>query len=149
MHYSFRVKAYQPPLRELLIGLWEQSVLATHHFLNREDFLAIKSLVKQINFEALDVYVLLDGATLAGFSGIAGNKLKMLFIAPDYQGKRAGTTLVQHAINSHNVQRVDVNEQNTPALQFYRKQGFDVFDRSETDEMGKPYPIFKMKLVHR
>lgn len=41
---------------------------------------------------------------------------------------------------------VDVNEQNPDALSFYRKRGFSVISRDETDESGRPFPILHLEL---
>jgi putative acetyltransferase len=41
---------------------------------------------------------------------------------------------------------VDVNEENLNAVQFYKKFGFQVYDKIEEDPEGKDYPILKMKL---
>ena len=41
---------------------------------------------------------------------------------------------------------MDVNEQNEQAVGFYEHYGFEVFDRSETDGMGDPFPILHMRL---
>ena len=42
--------------------------------------------------------------------------------------------------------KVDVNEQNEKALQFYLHLGFQVIGRDETDSMGKPFPILHLQL---
>lgn len=42
---------------------------------------------------------------------------------------------------------VDVNEQNEQAVGFYKRMGFTINGRTDTDGLGKPYPILQMKLV--
>ena len=70
----------------------------------------------------------------------------MLFIDPSHIGKGVGKVLLQNAINELNVNKVDVNEQNQKAQDFYLHQGFEIIGRSELDASGKPYPILHMKL---
>jgi putative acetyltransferase len=41
---------------------------------------------------------------------------------------------------------VDVNEQNTQGVGFYRHLGFVETGRSETDDQGRPYPLLHLKL---
>ena len=41
--------------------------------------------------------------------------------------------------------KVDVNEQNPRAREFYEKIGFNIVNRSELDGQEKPYPILHMK----
>jgi putative acetyltransferase len=70
----------------------------------------------------------------------------MLFVDARYIGKGVGKLLLLHAITNLHVTRVDVNEQNEKALQFYEHFGFKVTSRSELDGSGKPYPILHMQL---
>ncbi|RDV12574.1 GNAT family N-acetyltransferase [Pontibacter diazotrophicus] len=41
---------------------------------------------------------------------------------------------------------VDVNEQNTKAVEFYQKLGFETYERTAQDDQGKDYPLLRMKL---
>ncbi len=53
--------------------------------------------------------------------------------------------LLQYGIKNFDVNDLRVNEQNPRAKKFYEKNGFIVYDRSEIDEQGNPYPILFMK----
>jgi putative acetyltransferase len=70
----------------------------------------------------------------------------MLFIHPNYRGKKIGKLLLDFAIAKFAVTKVDVNEQNEQAVGFYLSSGFKIISRSETDSSGKPYPILHMEL---
>ncbi|WP_267461661.1 GNAT family N-acetyltransferase [Klebsiella pneumoniae] len=41
-------------------------------------------------------------------------------------------------------QTTNVNEQNEQAVGFYQKMGFRVTGRSETDDLGQPYPLLNL-----
>ena len=41
---------------------------------------------------------------------------------------------------------MDVNEQNPGAYHFYKRMGFTVYERSETDDQGNPFPILRLCL---
>ncbi|WP_353784406.1 GNAT family N-acetyltransferase [Corynebacterium sp.] len=69
----------------------------------------------------------------------------MLFIDDSYRGKGIGTMLLNHAIAEQSVTKVDVNEQNIQAAEFYRHRGFQVISRSETNEAGRPYPLLHLQ----
>ena len=60
---------------------------------------------------------------------------------------QVGKTLLQHAISEHNVRKVDVNEQNEQAVQFYKHMDFEVTGRSPLDSLGKPFPLLHMQLL--
>lgn len=79
--------------------------------------------------------------------GIEGRKLEMLFISPEEMGKGIGRQLILWAMENYAVNEVDVNEQNPQARGFYEHMGFHVFERSETDGQGNPYPILHMRYV--
>lgn len=87
-----------------------------------------------------------ESGKLIGFSGVADQRLEMLFIHPDYFGQGIGKKLLENSITEFAVTQVDVNEDNPQALGFYEKQGFKVVGRSEKDPSGKPYPILHMEL---
>ena len=55
--------------------------------------------------------------------------------------------LVEHARATRGELTVDVNEQNTGAVDFYAACGFVVEGRSELDGTGRPYPLLRMRLA--
>ena len=130
-----------------LVRVWESSVKATHHFLKEEDFKEIKSALKGEYFPAVDLKCLKDETgKIIAFSGVYGNKLEMLFVHADMRGKGAGKMLLSYAIQKSDISKVDVNEQNIQAVEFYKKHGFSIVKRNELDGQGKPYPILEMEL---
>lgn len=140
------IKAGDDSLTEPFIRLWEASVKATHAFLAEEDRLFYQSFLP-VAFTEVDMFYLAasDGSP-AGFIGIAGDKIEMLFIHPSAQGQGLGKRLMNFAIQSRQACRVDVNEQNVRALGFYYKLGFELIGRDAEDGYGKPYPILHLRL---
>lgn len=130
-----------------LTALWEASVRATHHFLTEEDILKPVPFVKKGLCNVPTLVVVGDNNTFAGFTGIEGGKIEMLFVSPDCFGKGTGRELAEFAVLHCGVRYVDVNEQNPQAAGFYRHIGFEVYERTETDEQGNPFPILKMRLL--
>jgi putative acetyltransferase len=131
-----------------LIALWERSVRATHHFLPEEDIERFKPLIVEHFFPSVQLFGMVDEqGRILGFCGVSGDKLEMLFVAPDFLGKGIGKLLLQHAIHVMGIRFVDVNEQNPSAVGFYLYQGFRVDSRDELDEQGNPYPILHLSLA--
>lgn len=77
---------------------------------------------------------------------VSEGNLEMLFIAGDLRGKGYGRKMLEHAIQYLNATKVDVNEQNTQAVEFYKKFGFKVVNRTDKDSEGRDYPILKMEI---
>lgn len=130
-----------------VVDVWESSVRATHHFLKEEDIEYFKPLILNTYLDAVELRCIRNKeGKIIGFLGVAEQNLEMLFIDPEYRGKKIGKTLLNYSINKLNVTKVDVNEQNEQAVGFYKHCGFEIINRSELDSSGKPYPILHMEL---
>ncbi|MDF2904253.1 MAG: yjaB [Bacillus sp. (in: firmicutes)] len=129
-----------------LITIWENSVRATHNFITEEDIQHYKPLILEEYFYRVDLFCYKDeNFKIYGFMGVVADKLEMLFIDNCERGKGIGKQLLLFAVNKKNVEKVDVNEQNTQAVDFYKHMGFKVVGRSDVDATGKEYPILFME----
>ena len=140
------IKERTPLLIEKLLRVWESSVKSTHLFLSADEINSIKEYVPQA---LRDVPVLavaeIENGIPAGFMGISGHKLEMLFVADGNRGQGIGKQLLQYGIKNYAVNELAVNEQNPSARGFYEHSGFKVYKRTELDEQGNPYPLLYMK----
>lgn len=144
-----KIDEYNDNYKEQILSVWENSVLATHDFLASSDFEEIKELVKDINFNDFQVFCLTNENRVLGFIGVANKKIEMLFLDPIYFGQGLGQKLLNFAVTELNADTLDVNEQNTRALKFYQKFGFETFERTDKDDQGRNYPLLRMKLVKK
>lgn len=130
-----------------LVACWRASVEATHVFLTPDDIERIAGYVPNEIASVAHLAVCRDeNGQVVGFIGVDGTMIEMLFIHPSRRGCGLGSFLLDHAVSEHGATLVDVNEQNEQAVGFYEHYGFEVFDRSETDAMGDPFPILHMRL---
>lgn len=128
-----------------IIRVWEKSVRASHHFLSESDIDEIRSKMPTHYLPNVTLYVVRDkNDAIAGFIGLSGDMIEMLFIAPECQGSGIGASLIEFALGK-GIDKVDVNEQNVRAFEFYRKHGFDMIGRDALDSMGRPFPILHLK----
>jgi putative acetyltransferase len=146
-HLQTDIKPYEEKFRQQMLSLWERSVLATHTFLSPEDFISIKEIVQSIDFRAFDVYCLVQQDKVIGFLGAAEKKVEMLFLDPLFFGQGFGKKLMEFAMTELKADKVDVNEQNSNAVTFYKKLGFVTYERTEKDDQGREYPLLRMKLL--
>lgn len=133
-------------LVNVLVGLWDKSVRASHHFLAEVDIRHLTPFVGEAIWGVETLLVMYQGNRPLAFMGVENRKIEMLFVAPGCFGNGFGKQLVRIAIEQYGVCYVDVNEQNPQAEGFYRHLGFRTFERTETDGQGNPFPILKMKL---
>ena len=129
-----------------VVALWEITVRETHDFLKEEDISFFKPLILNTYLNAVELRCIRsESGEIYGFSGVSEGNLEMLFVHPHQMGKGIGKALLSYAIEHHQVTKVDVNEQNPNAMEFYARNGFTVVGRSELDGTGKPYPIVHMR----
>ena len=131
-------------LKGELIDVWEKSVRSSHHFLKKEDLEYYCPRIRDIYFDAVDLYVIRNPHMVA-FMGLSEDMVEMLFVLPAEKGKGYGSTLLNYAFEEKHIRKIDVNEQNTEAYQFYINRGYHVIARDEVDADGKPYPIIHLE----
>ena len=128
-----------------LAAIWERSVMATHDFLKENGFKEIKAALIPDYFPNVDLYAIADNDEYAGFIGLSSDSIEMLFIDSDRRSMGYGSALIEFA-KRQGATKVDVNEQNPTALNFYKAKGFRIIDRDETDDAGRLYPILHLSL---
>jgi putative acetyltransferase len=148
MHLQPGVFPIQPEDFPRVVEVWEASVRATHHFVSEADIQFFKPLVRNALPNAPAIACVRDNTgQAAGFIGVSGQNVDMLFIHPDARGQGAGKRLMNYAVSTLGATTVDVNEQNGQAVGFYLHLGFNVVGRSERDGTGKPYPLLHLRLA--
>lgn len=151
----FRIAMARPPIRPagpadhpLMLELWERSVRATHGFLTEKDIVELRPHVSR-GFEssAVEWFVACDeGDQAIGFLAYRSGCIEGLFVDPRHHRRGIGGFLVAYAqALAVGPLRLDVNEGNPGAVDFYRSQGFVVVGRSPTDGEGRPFPILHME----
>lgn len=147
MNTGYLIEAATPATFPDIAAVWEASVRATHHFLKEEDITFLRPLILHEFLYAVSVYVAKDkSGKIVGFLGVAEDKIEMLFLHPSVRGQGLGSQFLTFAVGQLKADKVDVNEQNEQAVGFYLHHGFRITGRSETDAMGKLYPILHMQL---
>lgn len=127
-----------------VLEIWRDSVDATHHFLSKEDRVAIEGEVVSF-LPDVPLWVAVDDQDRPlGWMLLDGDRMEALFIDPVSRGEGVGRALVQHALSLRSTIFTDVNEQNLQAVGFYEHLGFVPIGRSERDGQGRPYPLIHL-----
>jgi putative acetyltransferase len=87
-----------PECYRVLTGIWRRSVEATHHFLTIADIDYYAPKVEFDYLPAMQIRMAMVDSTTAGFSGIDGDRLEMLFIDDRFRGKGVGSALLEDAL---------------------------------------------------
>ena len=80
------------------------------------------------------------------FMGVDQGRLEMLVRSPTERRKGLGKQLLRSGIQNYGDRTLTVNEQNPQAVGFYEHLGFEIYQRTEHDEEGNPYPLLYMRL---
>lgn len=133
-----------------IMEIWASAVKATHDFLAPSDFDLFQVLIPEEFLPHLDAFVLADeNGVLQAFFGTSEDNLEMLFVEDASRGKGIGKIAIAYVLDVLQVYKVDVNEQNHQALEFYRARGYVQTGRSERDGMGKAYPLLHLHYPHK
>lgn len=131
-------------LRDELISVWDKSVRSSHHFLSEVDLDYYRPRIRDIYFDAVDLFVI-KKTNVVAFMGVSEDMVEMLFVLPSEQGRGYGSALLNYAFDVMHIRKVDVNEQNTEAYRFYINHGYHVVARDDVDAEGKPFPIVHLE----
>ena len=143
---KYSMLARDKELIERFTKIWRKSVEKTHIFLEKNDIEDISKYVP-LALEKIPILLVIEQEEIeVGFLGIEEDKIEMLFLNPDSIGKGFGKELVKYAKENYKITKVSVNEQNPNAIKFYKKMGFEIYNRREVDDMGNPFPILDMRL---
>ena len=138
------IRRSRPDEGDKLTAIWCRSVDATHDFLTKAYRKELEEMVRAFLPEApLWVAVNTEDQPIA-FMLLTGDHMDALFVDPDVRGCGVGKLLIEHALSSTPKLTTNVNEQNEQAVGFYQKMGFRVTGRSETDDLGQPYPLLNL-----
>ena len=130
-----------------LLEIWEKSVRATHDFLPETMITELKPLILNEYFHHVQLNKYMLDQQIVGFLGTSDDNIEMLFILPEYRRSGIGKALLDFAVKQLHIYKVDVNEQNLQAVNFYQKMGFHTVNRSELDGQGNPYPLLHLRIT--
>lgn len=126
-----------------VLEVWGKSVKETHNFLSQKDFVFYQEAIPNY-LNAVELLLWYDDEQLLGFSGTQDEELAMLFLNPEFMGKKYGSKILVWLLENKNIQKIDVNAQNKNAKAFYLKHGFTIDSENQIDGFGKNYPILHL-----
>jgi putative acetyltransferase len=73
-----------------VVEVWEASVRATHHFVKNQTIEIFRQWCAMSCLMLIYAVLVNENGVVVGFIGIAGGKIEMLFIHPDWRGQGIG-----------------------------------------------------------
>ena len=82
-----------------------------------------------------------DDGVVKGVIQIETGEIKKLYVEPVLHGKAIGSTLVEYAINEHDVYTLWALEKNISAIRFYERHGFKLTSDKKLEEDTTDYLV--------
>jgi putative acetyltransferase len=108
---------------------WYRSLIGSLAYMRPEQLRseeAYKGFFREVVATTRDLWVAELEGRVAGVLALEGNEIDRLYVAPEAQRRRVGTTLLEHAKVLHPKGLTLVTHQrNTGACRFYEQHGFE------------------------
>ncbi|MCT4636862.1 MAG: GNAT family N-acetyltransferase [Bacteroidales bacterium] len=131
-----------------LINIWNQSMSATHQFIDKDDITLLRKKTLIDMFDKCDmVCIRTEDNSIVGFLGVNNKMVEMLFVSPLYIHSGIGKRLLKFAVDEMAANQLYVFQENTRAVKFYEEFGFKIAEELPVDPItNKPNSLFKMTL---
>lgn len=126
------IRPFETKNLDAIMEIWLNTNISAHHFIDSHYWKDNYDLVKE-QLPTANINVYLEGNEILGFIGISENFIAGLFVKEGVQSRGIGTQLLNSVKQSVNSLKLDVYKENTQAIQFYSKHGFNVSDENDLE----------------
>ncbi|MCC5895212.1 MAG: N-acetyltransferase [Alkalibacterium sp.] len=119
-----------------VMKIWMDSNCTAHDFIDREYWEANYISVKQVLPEA-GLWVYEEMGTIKGFLGLDNHFVAGVFVKSGEQSKGIGKELIDKAKETHQSLSLKVFVKNTRAVQFYKREEFEISDELTDENTGE------------
>jgi putative acetyltransferase len=121
-----------------LVRLWREARAECLQFLcDLHDADEDRVYLSQVVLPANDLWVAEVEGTLAGFIAFREGWVNHLYVAPQFQGRGVGSTLLEVAQRRSPTLQLWAFEVNRPAIAFYERRGFRIMELSNRGTHGR------------
>lgn len=142
------IRKYQPQDEASVLRIWIEASTIAHHFIPRSYWESKACDMRDIYLPQSETYIHTDTATgeITGFLSLVDNYLAALFVAPSHQGQGGGQALMTHAKRLKSTLELNVYQENTSAVSFYKRQGFYIAHEQTDEATGHKEYVMKYGL---
>ena len=94
--------------------------------------------MRDVYIPASETFVFESENQIAGFYSLYGNTLAAVFVSPSLQGRGVGAAMLDDAKSRRECLQLTVYRENTPSINFYKKQGFISLGEQVDEQTGHP-----------
>ena len=129
--------------------MWWGASQAGHPFIDEAARLKDHDEMRDVLLPASETYCAFHGDTLVGAVSLKENTVVGLFVHADFHGQGHGLALMNYvrALRSGMPLEVEVFEQNTRAVRFYRRFGFEPIERKDIASEDLPFPLLLLRIA--
>ena len=116
--------------------IWLDANLKSHSFISAQYWKNNFEFVKEALPQA-EVYVYESENEIQGFVGLSGEHIEGIFVSGEKQSQGVGKLLLDHVKDRKPKLLLNVYKQNTRAISFYRREGFEIQYEGSDEATGE------------
>ncbi len=130
-----------------LSKIWFEASLLAHPFIGESRLMDQKTLIEEQYLPSAETWVAILGDQPVGFISLIETFIGGLFVSPDWQGLGIGWKLTSHALTLKSELSLEVYTDNTQAMNFYSRFGFQEVSRRSVDDEGYPFKNARLRVI--
>jgi putative acetyltransferase len=134
---SIKIRKLKNEEISTIVELWYETSIDAHYFISKEYWKANKTEMKEKYIPNSETYVAEIDKNIAGFISLMDNYLAAIFVKPQEQGKKIGTTLLNYVKDLKKKLQLKVYSKNIKSVEFYKTNGFSVQSESIDENTGE------------
>jgi putative acetyltransferase len=132
------IRPYRSDDLAAVLDVWHDASLEAHAFLDEGFFAAERRALAGEYLPRSETTVYEADGQVVGFVSMLGDEVGGLFVAPPFQGRGIGTSLLDHVAASRSQLELSVFEGNVGGRRFYDGYGFRVVEHRVNEDVGFP-----------
>lgn len=117
-----------------LTDIWFNASVKAHDFIPETYWENNKIQMQNTYLPMSEVYLVENTNNIYGFIALVENTIAAIFVSPEQQGKGIGKLLINHAKGIRDNLELNVYQQNTNSIRFYKSVGFKVVEETLDEE---------------